>query len=219
MGYALEHLEKQVEFWRSHMYSDGSTFDTSKRGSTWVTRLPTERYHNHCLQHSFHSGRGSLIVWGAISHNWKSPLAFLKGTGKKGVTSNDYVVQVLGPIVSSAFHGLLGYDDSTGGLFVEDQAPIHGTKKELVEAKKELGIPLHPRPSCSPDLNPIENVWQTMKSRIKARATFPDTIDKLQQAVQEEWDRLEPNDWNGFINSMPVRINQVKQRRGMQTEF
>jgi hypothetical protein len=37
MGYAHKHLEKPVEFWRSHMYSDESTFDTFKRGSTWIT--------------------------------------------------------------------------------------------------------------------------------------------------------------------------------------
>ena len=45
-----------------------------------------------------------------------------------------------------------------GGLYVDDQAPVHGTRGWLVGVKKALGIPLHERPSCSPDLNPIENV-------------------------------------------------------------
>lgn len=71
------------------MYSDESSFDTSKRGSTWVTRLSGERHHDHCLQHTFHSGRGSVMVWGAISYDWKSPLVVLKGTGKRGVTAKD----------------------------------------------------------------------------------------------------------------------------------
>jgi hypothetical protein len=34
MAYTLKHLEKPVEFWHAHMYSDESTFDTSKCGST-----------------------------------------------------------------------------------------------------------------------------------------------------------------------------------------
>jgi hypothetical protein len=44
-------------------------------------------------------------------------------------------------------------------------------------------------------------------------------MDKMRLAVQEEWDRLEPKAWNEFIESMPARIRQVKQRKGMQTEF
>ena len=217
--YADLHLLQTVAFWRMHVYSDESIFDTSKRGSTWVTRLPYERYHDDCMQHTFHSGHGSVMAWGAISHNWKSPLILLEGTGAKGVTAVDYMEQVLEPVVAAAFCGLLGYNASPEAQFVEDQAPIHGTKKRLVEVKSILGIPLHHRPSCSPDLNPIEDVWRIMKQRIKARQDFPDTVSKMRIAVQEEWDRLEPRDWNRSIDSMPDRIQQVKQRKGMQTQY
>jgi len=59
--------------------------------------------------------------------------------------------------------------------------------------KSDLGIPLHPRPAASPDLNPIEDVWPIMKQRIKARDRFPGTVQEMCKAVQEEWDELEPN--------------------------
>jgi transposase len=159
------------------------------------------------------------MAWGAISHNWKSPLVILEGKGKRGVIAEDYLKQVLEPIVSPAFMGILDYNTSLGGQYVEDQAPIHGTRRSLVEAKAKLAIPLHHRPPCSPDLNPIENVWRIMKSRIKARTRFPATIAEMKEAVQVEWDRLEPDDWNGLIESMPNRIRQCIERRGMQTEY
>ncbi|PWW73240.1 hypothetical protein C7212DRAFT_39087, partial [Tuber magnatum] len=73
MRYSCEHWQKPVDFWRKLMYSDECFFDTLKQGSTWVTRLPHKHYHDHCLQHTFHSGRSSVHLWGAISHNWKSP--------------------------------------------------------------------------------------------------------------------------------------------------
>ena len=41
----------------------------------------------------------------------------------------------------------------------------------------------------------------------------------MHEAVQEEWDELEPEDWNGSIDSMPDSLKQVKKRKGMQTEF
>jgi hypothetical protein len=43
------------------------------------------------------------MVWGAISYNWKPPLIFLQGTGKKGVQEIDSYKQVLKPAVAPAF--------------------------------------------------------------------------------------------------------------------
>jgi len=83
-------------------------------------------------------------IWGAISQNWKSPLVFLCGTGKKGVTAKDYQEQVLEPVVSPAFLGLYDYMASPDSQYIEDQAPIHGTRWALVEVKSDLGISLHP---------------------------------------------------------------------------
>jgi transposase len=85
--------------------------------------------------------------------------------------------------------------------------------------KAWLGIPLHHRPASSPDLNPIENVWRIMKQRIKARPKFPDTVEKMRIAVLEEWNRLQPKDWNRFIDSMPDRLAEVKWRGGLITQY
>jgi len=58
-----------------------------------------------------------------------------------------------------------------------------------------------------------------MKQLIKAHDHFPQTVQETHDTVQDEWDELEPEDWNGSIDSMPNRLKQVKQRKGMQTEF
>jgi hypothetical protein len=149
----------------------------------------------------------------------------LEGTGKRGVTARDYLEQVLEPIVSPAFHGLLGYPAepiTELGEYVEDAAPIHGKKSEtgcLVVPKQVLGIPVHLRPTSSPDLNPIENCWRVMKQRIKQRPRFPGTVEEMRKAVQEEWDRLDQKLVNKYIESMPQRIAQLKQRKGLQTQY
>jgi hypothetical protein len=41
----------------------------------------------------------------------------------------------------------------------------------------------------------------------------------MKTAVQEEWDRLQPEEWNKYIDSMPERIRQLKERKGMQTAY
>jgi len=121
----LKYIHQPVEYWRKNIYSDESIFDTSKRGSAWVMRLPHECYHGDCLEHTFRSGCSTVVVWGAISYNWKPPLVFLEGSGKKkGATMEDYYEQVIEPVVSPTW-----FDGSwCGGLFVEDGAALHGTK-------------------------------------------------------------------------------------------
>jgi hypothetical protein len=89
---------------------DECSFDTSARGTTWVARFRHERYYDHCIDHDFQGGWALVMVWGAISYNWKSPLIFLDGTGKRGVQAPDYLEQVLRPVVAPAFQGLLGYE-------------------------------------------------------------------------------------------------------------
>jgi hypothetical protein len=139
----------------------------------------------------------------------------LDGTGKRRVQASDYLEQVLEPVVVPAFQGLLRYggyrakqdEDEEWGSYVENHAPVHGTKKAQVEAKRVLEIPLHEGPSSSPDLNPIENVWRILKQRIKQRSRFPSTLSEMKQAVQEGWDTLQASDFNKYIDSILGRID------------
>jgi hypothetical protein len=79
------------------------------------------------------------MVWCAIRYNWKSPLIFFQGTGKKGVQAIKYYTQVLEPVIILAFPGLLGYTGYTANfiegndsrLYVEDRSPVRETKKKL----------------------------------------------------------------------------------------
>ena len=161
------------------------------------------------------------MVYGAISYNWKSKLVFFQRSRGKGICTRDYLNQVPKPVIAPAFswktdyHGVL-----QRGRYVEDHAPIHGTKGLLNVEKALLGIPLHYRPASSPDLNPIENVWSILKQRIKAYPVFPNTVEKLKAVVvQDEWDRLQPEDWNKYIDSMPDRVAEVNQRKGLATRY
>jgi len=159
-------------------------------------------------------------VWGAISYYWNSELVFLKPAGKKGITCHDYLEQVLKPVVGPGFQGQKGYKKGdAGSLYVEDGPPWHRVKKVLLESKKVLGIPRHDRLAQSQDLNPIENVWRTMKQRINARTYFPGTVNEIRKAVQQEWGRLQPVDFNQFVDSMPERIVELQVKAGMQTRW
>lgn len=88
--YSNEYLHKSKEFWRPHLYIDECNFNTSARGSVWVTRLPGERYHKQCIQNDYASGSASVMICGGISYNWKSPLIFLEATLKPTRKKGEY---------------------------------------------------------------------------------------------------------------------------------
>ncbi|GFW68771.1 transposable element Tcb2 transposase [Trichonephila clavipes] len=45
-------------------------------------------------------------------------------------------------------------------------------------------------PACSPDLNPIEHVWDILGRRIAARPRPPATVRDLEIALLEEWNSI-----------------------------
>ena len=46
-------------------------------------------------------------------------------------------------------------------------------------------------PSCSPDLNPIEHVWNMLQVAILRRPVQATTLVELENVLLEEWDNLE----------------------------
>jgi transposase len=47
-----------------------------------------------------------------------------------------------------------------------------------------------PWPSKSPDLNPIEHLWDDLDRRLRSRQPAPQILQELQQALEQEWGRI-----------------------------
>ncbi|GFW34938.1 HTH_Tnp_Tc3_2 domain-containing protein [Trichonephila clavipes] len=45
-------------------------------------------------------------------------------------------------------------------------------------------------PVCSPDMNPIEHVWNALGKRVAGRQLPPQTLQELEKALLEEWNRI-----------------------------
>jgi hypothetical protein len=73
----------------------------------------------------------SVMVWGAIGWDWKSPLVFLvKEPGRKGICSAAYLNQVLEAVVFPFYNTLT--DKQKGEfIFMEDGAKMHKGKARL----------------------------------------------------------------------------------------
>jgi hypothetical protein len=90
--------------WRKVLWSDEVTFLVGGRTvKQRVTRNKFERTCLNCIQHQFHRGHTTPVhAWGGVGYGYKSPLVFLKGSGKNGAfTQKDYLAQTLTPHIES----------------------------------------------------------------------------------------------------------------------
>jgi len=64
-------------------------------------------------------------------------------------------------------------------------------------------------PPRSPDLNPIENVWYMLKNKLNKQHPNPANLDKMFEAIVQEWHQLQEKDILALVDSMPKRIEAV----------
>uniref|UniRef100_A0A3P8TXJ3 Tc1-like transposase DDE domain-containing protein n=1 Tax=Amphiprion percula TaxID=161767 RepID=A0A3P8TXJ3_AMPPE len=76
-------------------------------------------------------------------------------------------------------------------------------------SQKEVGVPHMVWPAMSPDLNPIEHVWDQLKQRLDARTPPPRDLAELHVALVEEWNALPQNNIMRLVRSMRHRCQAV----------
>ncbi|KAH0818446.1 hypothetical protein GEV33_004345 [Tenebrio molitor] len=77
-------------------------------------------------------------------------------------------------------------------LFMDDNARPHKARI-VVRYLEQVGIRLLPWPANSPDLNPIEHVWDFLGKRVRRRQLRPETLNGLRVALEEECAQIPQN--------------------------
>jgi transposase len=95
--------------------------------------------------------------------------------------------------------------------YLQDNAPTH-TARVTRKWLHDHGIICLDFPPYSPDLNPIENLWQYIEKRVEQRA--PNTIEQLQDVIAEEWKNTPTDLLIKLVHSMIHRCEAVIAVRG-----
>ena len=74
-------------------------------------------------------------------------------------------------------------------------------------------------PPQSPDLNPIEHLWQHLKKKLAEYETEPHGILKLWDRVEVEWNKIPVDICTNLIENMPRRIAEVLKVKGGYTKY
>ncbi|GFW62335.1 transposable element Tcb2 transposase [Trichonephila clavipes] len=68
-------------------------------------------------------------------------------------------------------------------------------------------------------MNPIENVWDALGRQIAGHQPPPQTLQELERAVLEEWDRIPQLVINSHIDSMLQRCSTLLAVHGNHTPY
>lgn len=211
LNFCREHAAWTVDDWASVLFSDESRFSLyGADGRVRVWRRRGERFAQCNITGRVMFGGGSVMVWGGISLEAKTELhVFRRPTLDAGtyITDilEDYVVP-FAPFVGPNF------------LLMHDNARPH-VAHVVRDYLNEVGIGTLDWPARSPDLNPIEHLWDQLGTSIRRQLNPPRDLQELRTALEREWDQIPQVRVANLIRSMPRRVQDVIRARGGNTRY
>ncbi|GBN95070.1 Transposable element Tc1 transposase [Araneus ventricosus] len=211
LAWCREHSDWSMDQWATVLFTDESRFslNTDSR-RTFIWREPGTRYLPSNVREIGHYGGGGLMVWAGIMLDGRTPLhVFERGI----VTGVRYRDEIFEPYVR-LFRAVVGPEF----ILMDDNAKPHRALlvDEFLESEDIRRMDWSER---SPDLNPIEHVWDALGRAIATRNLSPRTIQEMKTALLNEWDQLPQEMINCLISSMKSRCKACISVRGYHTPY
>lgn len=194
--------------WNSVLFTDESRFCLRRGdGRERVYRRRGERFADACVRQVDRFGGGSVMVWGGITFNNRTDLVFVDGN----LTAQRYCDEILAPVVVPFFDV-----NRRVTLLQQDNARCHSARL-TTEFLQQANIEVLPWPALSPDLSPIEHLWDALDRRVRIRQ--PATLRQLHDILREEWTNIPQADIQALIRSMRRRCVAVRDANGGHTRY
>src|SRR6266487_641611 len=196
MDFALAHQYWTVEDWKKVVWSDETKINRlGSDGRKWVWKKPGEDLSNRLVQGTVKFGGGSLMVWGCML--WDGVGYACKIDGRM---DGDLYVKILEEDLQAS---ISDYGKSAGDVIFQQDNDSKHTCQKAQDWFEDHDFKVLLWPAQSPDLNPIEHLWDHLKRKLGEYEVAPSGMLELWERVVEEWNKIDAKACQNLIESKP----------------
>jgi hypothetical protein len=220
--WATEHRNKPASYWRRWVWTDEKWFYlVCKKSGEWVW-VAEDDLTNECRYVPKDKKPWKIMVWAGISFDGRTGLHMFETDGS--VDSIEYqhgVSSALLPAIGDPQY-LFPNGAPDHPVFMQDGAPAHTSK--LTKAWLAEHLPAgwsvndgEKWPAYSPDLNPIENLWNYFQNAVVEHN--PTNVAQFKKLLGKVWWKIPQDYIRNLFGSMTRRCEAVIAAEGKMTKY
>lgn len=207
LAFANEYLQHNEAWWSRVFFSDETHFYLGHYGQVHV-QCPIGASHHTEYVRKEKQLHGKVSLWGCISAEGLGHAELYVGS-LDSIKHRDILRHSLIPTFRQFF-------PAGPWMFQQDNVRFH-TTPETITYLHEKGVTFLEWPPWSPDLNPIENLWNDLKRRVYNR--YPQTMEQMEAIIKEEWQATDLNFISRICRSMPDRLQLLLDNEGHKIHY
>ncbi len=190
-----------MDYWNHVLWSDETKINLfGSEGVKCLWQQPGEEYKDKFVLPTVKHSGGSFMVRGCMSAAGTGELQIIEGAMNANMFYDILKQSMIPSLPRLGRRAVLQYYNRI-------------TTTTLL---KKLRIKVMDWPSMSPDLNPIEHLWDILKRKVEERKVS--NIHQLRDVIMKEWKRT-PVACKALVNSMPKRVKAVLENNGGHTKY
>jgi len=212
LDFARKYENWTINDWSKVIWSDESKFKVfGSDGKQYYWKRPEESLNCFHIKLTVKFGGGSVMIWGCFTSRGVGGFCKIDGIMNAKLYQQILHEDLLNTIKVQGF----AIKDI---IFQQDGDPKHtaNSTKRWLQSNK---IKVLDWPAQSPDLNPIEHLWNEVDRHLRHLPERISGKEDLWIKIQQVWQEIDVDTCTNLIHSMPERIHDVIKARGGYTRW